>query len=325
MSDRLRGLFAWGGGGSQGDQNPTQHRGVVIAACILISSFLWFSFSMQEEYPLMIDLPTAVSPLPDGVALTSLPPSTVRVQVQGEGLQLLQLYYNPPLLTLDPRAEAINLEEVTRELLPANVNILSVQPPTLFLQKEQELTRSIPIVSRVSVHTPQTHALLDPPRLDPDSITVTGAQSIVRNLSAWYTERRTFNNVRDSLAASVALVDTLEGLVERDVAFTTVHALSAQFTEGRRELEVIVQGAPTDEKVVTLVPPVISVRFNVRLDQLEEAMRTTFFSASVSYDEIRSDTTGRVRPMLHLPPGVSLREVYFEPSTLRYYNLLLND
>jgi hypothetical protein len=123
----------------------------------------------------------------------------------------------------------------------------------------------------------------------------------------------------------VALVDTLEGLVERSEEYTTVRAKSTQFTEGRRKLEVIVQGAPTDEKVVTLVPETIEVRFNVPLDQLNEALRTTFFTATVSYDVIRSDTTGRVRPILNLPPTLMLREVYAEPATLRYYNFLVND
>jgi hypothetical protein len=43
------------------------------------------------------------------------------------------------------------------------------------------------------------------------------------------------------------------------------------------------------------------------------------FFATVSYDEIRQDTTGRVQPDLVLPENVVLRDVEMIPQTLGYY------
>jgi hypothetical protein len=97
----------------------------------------------------------------------------------------------------------VNLEEVVREM-PKNVRIMSVSPSVFNLVKEPVMSRMVPIRSRVDVRTPATHDLVEPPVLDPDSVRVTGAQSIVSQLAFWPTEQRVMRDVKDSVSTSRA-------------------------------------------------------------------------------------------------------------------------
>ena len=121
------------------------------------------------------------------------------------------------------------------------------------------------------------------------------------------------------------MIDTLEHLIDRDVNSTTAVVVAREFTGATREVEVIIQGAPSTEKLVTLEPALITVRYRVLLSEFREAQRAPDFFATVQYDQIRADTTGRVKPRLHPPANLTLRDVQWSPTSLRYFNYLVND
>jgi hypothetical protein len=300
-----------------GPERPARN-GIAIVVCVLISMILWFTFTMQETYTIVLQMPTEVSNVPDDQALASLPPATARVQVQGEGYQLIQLYYNPPSIPIDARRNQISLEDAVPEL-PKNVRPLSVSPRTVDLVKEQRVSRRIPIRVGGVFRTPPTHDLIEDPRTIPDSVVVSGAVSIIENLDYWPTERFVVENLRDSTTVSTRLTDTLRALVTRDVESVSVVARAMEFTEARREVDVTVTGAPPGRQVVTLEPASIVVRYRVPIHQYSRSLVAPDFFATVTYDQIRADTTGRLRPDLQLPDNLMLRDVVKTPPLLRYY------
>lgn len=319
----LQEIFGWQPAASAGrrpEGGPS--KGMVITICVLISTLLWLTFTLQELYTATLELPVKIANLPADQALAVAPPATVRVQVRGEGYPLVQLYFNPPSLTLDARQERIDLSTVDL-VLPRGVIVESITPPIIELRKEPRVERRLPVALRVTLETPPTHDLLYPPRLEPDSVTVSGAVSILQNLTAWPTVSMRLTDVRDVLKLRVPLADTLHTLVTVFPEAIWLYAQAVPFTEGVRELPVRVTGIPPAERAVTLEPSVVRVQFRVPLAQYEAAMQAPDFYATVSYETIRTDTTGRVRPLVHLPEGVVLRDLTVSPPVLRYYNVLM--
>jgi hypothetical protein len=272
----------------------------------------------------VLQMPTRVENLPEDQALRSLPPPSVRVQVQGEGLQLLRLFYNPPTIPINAATEQINLALALPEL-PKNVRTEGVSPSFIELQKERRITRKVPVQLRADIDPAETYDLLGPPRIRPDSIDVTGARSVIGTLSYWPTVATTFSGLRDSLLATVLLADTLSGLVAPSARTVSVFAVAEQFSEGSRELQVDVQGLPSSEKYVVLDPPTVEVRYWAPVSQHRAIEQAADFYAMVSYEDIRTDTTGRVKPQLNEPSNVVLRDVEIDPPMLRYYNYLNGD
>ena len=317
--DWIQGMFSPrpDSGGPSSEQPP--RRGRVITVCLLISTFLWFTFTIRGTYTATITMPTQVRNIPENEALASLPPDHVRVQVEGEGFSLIRMNYNPPVIPIDATNDIVNLEEAVRGV-PQNVRIMSVSPATFNLQKEPVVSRRVPIRSRLDIRPPNTYELLDEPLTNPDSVEVTGARSIISDLTEWPTVEQTYRNVRDSLVTTVALSDSLSSLVRKSVQYVQVKAYAGHFTDGYREIGVSVVGGP--QEAVTLEPETIVVRYKVLFSDHDRALTTPDFFATVLFEDILNDTTGRIVPTLNLPEGVTLRDVEMIPSSLRYFQRL---
>lgn len=321
--ERLRSLFVSREAEEQRAGEPPQSRGSVIAICVTISFVLWLTFTLQEVKVVTFDFPIQVTNMPSDEALQSLPPTTASVQVEGEGVQLLWMYINTPTISIDAEGETVNLAEAIS--LPDNVRLQSVVPRQVTIEKEPRITRQIPIRLRARVETPPAFELIDPPELRPDSVTVSGAQSIVAELADWPTDSMVVDQVRDSVRARVPLADTLSQLVTHTPSYVTLIARTGKFAEATREIEVEVTGVPSGQNVVTLEPSTVRVRYRVLFDQLFESQRVPDFFATVSYDQIRSDTTGYVQPRLNLPNDLVIRDPEVIPSRLQYYTFVAGE
>lgn len=303
----------------EGYEDRPRRRGIAITTSIVVSSLLWFTLTMREMHTKIIQMPTEVINVPENQSLSQLPPDAVRVQVVGDGWSLLRLRLRPPTIRINATQNDVAVRDAIPEMLPKNVDVQSVSPSTVNLWKERRITRKVPISLRAEIETPRTHDLIDPPTLLPDSVEISGAASVVGDIDEWPTIRRTFEEVRDTLEARVLLSDTLSGLVSKNLEAVTVRAISKHFTEATLEIDVTVQGQPSSRQLVSLEPSTIEVRFNVVSDQYQEAMNAMDFYATVSYDQIRGDTTGQVRPDVHVPEGIVLRDVRWSPTRLAYY------
>jgi len=303
---------------SSGD--PTQ--GSVVAVCLLISTVLWLALTLNDERTVTLQVPTRVVNLPSSQALTELPPSTVRVEMTAQGRELIGMYVNPPDLPLDADSETIDVRNAL--LLPeaANVEVVSVTPREIRIPTEPRVDRRIPVDPRLRVDLPASYELLGPIQLDPDSVTISGAASIVQTFRSWPTDSLTIRDVRDSTSVRVSLSDTLSQLVERSTEAVRAQATAGRFSEATREIEVEVTGIPSDQDLVALEPSSIRVKYRVLFDHLFEAQSAPGFFATVSYDEIRSDTTGFVRPQITVPSDLQIRDPKPTPNRLRYYTFV---
>lgn len=326
FGERLRRLLSGGRKPEADTDYAPRHRTLVIATCVLTSFLLWFIFAMQETYTRVLEFKTTIENLPEEEALTVLPPSRVRVQVEGRGFQLLQLHYRPPTMVLDASQPVINLVDLAPEYAK-NVRVESVSPREFDLSKEERITRRVPIAVRADVAFPSggTYDMVVEPHVEPDSVSVSGARAIVENLAAWPTVSRNFAGVTDTLQAPIALLDTLTGLVSVDLDRAVLWAVVKRFTGGQRELPVQVRGLPTSERRVSLEPSAVTVKYRVLVSQHAQAANSPDFFATVSYEDIRSDTTGRVQPRIHYPADLIFKDVRVEPFAVRYYNVLIED
>lgn len=322
--DRIRQLFLPEASGED-DEEHRPRRGLALALCFLISSVIWLALTLQEERTVSFEVPTRVVNMPEDQALKEVPPSTVSVQVSGEGRQLIWLYMNPPTLPIDAASREVNVASALDLAQEAGVRIESVEPQRVDLVKEERVERRIPIASRVELQLPPAHELLSDPSFTPDSVTVSGAASVVASLDAWPTERHVLENVTDTLETTVSLLDTLSRLTERSVQSVRIHAEAGKFAEATREINVQVTGLPADQNVVALDPSTIRVRYRVLFDQLFESQRASTFFATVAYQQVRSDTTGYVEPRIHTPPDIVIRDPEPTPSRLQYYTFVSNE
>ena len=291
---------------------------------LAIAAGLWVTFSLRETYTVAVDVPLRVAGVPDGRALAALPPASARATFRGEGWKLLLLTRAAPAVPLYADAETVDLERaVAASGLPAGVDVQSVRPQTLRLSLDASVRRRVPIRLVNAVRTAPSFGLLRPPRLLPDSVTVTGAARLVDRLRSWPTVPLDADGVRAPLTRTVALRDTLAGLVAASVRTTTAQLSVAEFTEGVRLLPVRVANVPRGIAGVRTEPARVRATYRVPLtrdDVYEQARVAPGFVAVVDYRDIARDTTsGTVAVAARVPPGLDVREVRLSPLRVEYF------
>ena len=315
----LRPLFAPREDAPRRDGDP---RGGAITVCVLLSCVLWLSLSLGEQRTQTIRLPVDVVQTPEGQALAEVPPSHVQVQLQGPGLDLLRLLYNPPVVEVDATTSQIDVASEIALPQGTALQIEAVTPASFEMALEPRRTRRVPVRSQMEVGLASDYELIDDPQFEPDSVTIEGAESVVQGLEAWPTTTRAIENLQDTVAVRVPLADTLRRLVDVRPQEVRATARAGRFVEEMQEVAVEVTGVPSGQDLVSLQPSTIRIRYRVLFRDLFKARRDSGFFATVSYDQIRSDTTGYVTPRVHVPSDLLIRDEEPIPPRLRYYTFV---
>ncbi|WP_103019215.1 YbbR-like domain-containing protein [Salinibacter altiplanensis] len=318
--DWLRPLFA--STDNEPRREPPPQRGMALTVCVLLSCVLWLSLTLGEQRTQTVRLPVEVTETPEGQALAEVPPTHVQVQVQGRGLDLLRLLYSPPVLKVNATTSQVDVADMVTLPQGTSLQIESVTPASFEMALEPPQTRRIPVQSRVEVDLASDYELIGAPQLVPDSVDIEGAESVVQGVDVWPTAPSTIENLQDTAEVQVPLADTLRRLVDVQPKAVRITARAGRFVEETREVEVEVTGVPSGQDLVSLQPSTVRIRYRVLFRDLFKARRASEFFATVSYDQIRSDTTGYVTPRVHVPPDLYIRDSEPIPSRLRYYTFV---
>jgi hypothetical protein len=294
-----------------------------MALSVVVAVVLWFSFSMRESYTVPMRVPIEVVTTPEGTALAARPPPDVSVVLQGEGWTLLGLRRSPPAIRVYAEDAAVDLLAALRESgLPSGVSVQSVQPALVELALDTETSRRLPIRLRQRIDPEPGYDLLGPPRLRPDSVLVTGAQSLLGGLSDWPTELFVAEGVDEPLTRPVALSDTFGGLLAPSVRQTVVALDVGQFTAGSRLLDVEVVNLPPSVAGVRFEPAQVRAEYRVPLrgDGYDRADTTAAFRAVVDWGDIVRDSTSGTVPVAPRWPGdLTLQDVTLDRGRVGYF------
>jgi hypothetical protein len=301
-------------------EHEARRRWLAALMALVVAFVLWFTFSMRESYLVVVEVPLVVDRLPEGRALGQAPPERARVTVQGEGWELLKLRRRPPDLAIGATDERVDVYAAASESnrFPPGVSVQSVIPSSIVLDLEPRITRTVPVRVRTQLATAELYDFLGTPTVEPDTVQVSGARSIVNTLQYWPTVPVVREDVNRSFTAAVPLADTLRGLVATSVSQVRVSVPVALFTEATRELEVRTEGAPPGTDPIRLIPSRVTATYRIPVDQFDRSRETEAFYAFVPYDVALGDTSGTVQPLLHLPEELYVRDARVEPRRLQY-------
>ncbi|NNF56880.1 MAG: YbbR-like domain-containing protein [Rhodothermaceae bacterium] len=310
----------------EGGLTDQGRRWLPIAVSILVAIALWFTVNMRETYTVSVPSPLSVVTLPQGQALRALPAAQVRVQYQGDGWDLLKLSRTPPEIPLYADGPTVNLVSAAGESarLPTGIRVLSVQPQSVDLSLDDAITRRLPIRLAGSIDLEAGYGRLGEPELDPDTVEIRGARSLIGSLEAWPTAPLDLENLDRSISRTLPLSDTLAGLVGLSIEQTQVTLQVGQFTEGTRMLDVQVEGVPPGVSRVRLIPNRVRVTYLVPTDgdHFDRAETSPALLAVVDYADIARDTTaGSVPVSVRIPEDLTILDVRVEPRRLEYFTV----
>lgn len=297
---------------------------VVFTVSFILAFCLWLLVNLSRDFNLDINLPINVANVPQDQALREPLPETATVGISGEGWKLINFYNNPPPIDVNIRGSEINLYDQVRQNMNAlpDINVQKVQPLILSVNLEEKVSKKVPIVSHIELSFRDQYGLLDSTSFQPDSVTITGASSLMENITEWPTDSLVISDVSEDIARNVSLREP-EELVSLDQSIVLFTAPVAQFTEGEVNVKISTRNLPVTSNV-SFSPSSITVKFDVPISNYADLEETDLFDAYISYEDLMQDSTGFVRPRIELKQEVDypIKIRSFQPNRIAYFMVL---
>ncbi len=303
--------------GYRSADDPKRFQSFPMAVCVLAALLIWLSLSLDETYTIDLNLDTRVVNLHLDSVLVRFPSESIKATVTGTGMALFGLRYDRPLVDLEA-SRGTSATPVIFDI-PQDVTVIQLIPDRVELHKDVRISKRVQIRLMATIEPRPRHDFFSEFIQVPDSVTISGAKSIVDEISSWPTAATSHTDVHDTLDVVVPLADTLSGLVTLDQSEIRVLSKAYQYTEAARVLTVQVTDLPTTQPPVELDPGSVEVTYRVALEHYDEVLAAGDFYATVPYAVIRNDTTGRVVPRIHLPMELLARQTDVFPRMLAYF------
>jgi hypothetical protein len=294
----------------------------IVIFSTLFGVLAWVSVTMREDYETTVAMPFVLQDIPSGMAVQSPLPRTIQFRFRGEGWRLagVLLGHAPSIVfsatALPAGHRPLTFNDFADHIpLSPGVRLLDVTPDSLRIELGPAVRKRVPIVLDCLAGFREGYGQVGPTSVAPDSVTLTGAESVLRGIESWKTEKRVFENVRGSLDAEVPLVSA--GPYEITFSVTAVRiAISVE-----PFAEKIITGVPVQvtavppSREVILIPPRIEIVVRAGIRQLS-ALSAGDFRAVMNYATIAADSTGAVDTDVTGPAGVQV--VTRRPERLQY-------
>ncbi len=317
----------WGAAQKSSEKSASGHRQkvIIILVTVVLAFLLWLVVNLNRTYTVNIQVPLELGQVSTERALAEELPDYVTASLSGEGWNLLDMYRDPPPVFIEVSDEQINLFEQVRRKLDAisKLSVQSVDPFYLQLQLQERVSKKVPVIARVETGFKSQFGFIEPPQLQPDSVTITGARSIVDEITYWATDSLKLKNVNKSVSAQIALKEAgpLVNLSEQNILFT---GEVAQFTEGEVTIPVELKDFQFGQNVI-FSPSAVQITYLAPIKEFPSLKNRNLFAAYVTYSQLREDTTGYISPTIkQLAEGVHLKVQQVQPAQVAYFNVVPN-
>jgi len=296
---------------------------VFIIAYIMALS-LWFIVNLNGDYRITINVPVEVGAIPSNMALVDGLPEFLQVEVSGDGWKLVNLYSNPPEIPIDVIEGEVNLFDQVRQrfTVEQDVSVIKVQPLLINIGLEPRVSKKIPIKLVASLDYEERYGLVGSTYFEPDSLTVTGAESHVNEIESWIIPDTLFlSNLRDDISEKIEIT-SIDPLIDFDIEEITFKANISEFTEGEVNVFIRTRDIPRGS-IINYNPSTVTIRFDIPIEQYAEVRNQKPYEVYVPYQEILEDSTGFVTPDIELVATefqIKLRS--FQPKVVAYFSVL---
>ena len=304
--------------------NMGRERIVVFVVAFILAICLWFMVNLSQNFTLNIELPIEKGAMPDDRALSKALPQAATVSVSGEGWQLISIYNNPPSVNVDVMNPEINLYEQVQRQVNAlyDVNTDKVQPLMLTLNLEPRHSKRVPVRPVLDVSFKGQYGFIGEPDLEPDSVTISGAASLLQNIKDWPTDSLSLSTVSTDISRPVQLKSSeLITLSQNEVEF---NGQVAQFTEGETNVMLSTQNLPIGQSI-SFSPSSITIKYDVPIDEYANVEEQQLFRAYFTYQQIQEDSTGYIRPNIEqISNNKHIKLRSFQPEEVAYFMVVGN-
>ena len=244
--------------------------------------FLFLSFlisllvKLSNNYTQTLNFEFSPTGLKSNEVIISEVPKSINVTISGRGFELLKYYIEKPVIEVDfSQLRKNNTQYVwsKSEQLDKIINhfdskivVKSINPDTVVFPFDSQFIKKVPVMVIVNPTFAVGFDLIDDFRSSPDSITVTGPESMLKIINSVSTKKIELNEINSAVDFPVEL-NISPSLSQLNFSHQSVSVVAnvGKFTEGMVNVPVTIVNVPED-LIINFFPKEISVVFYSSLE-----------------------------------------------------------
>jgi len=299
-------------------------RRFTITMCFLASLVFWATIKLSKDYDTIETIGISYE-LPRGVAFAQTPPSSLEARVRAKGWELINQSLNSRdrMITIDSlelRENADGIISIRNEVSNAfedeGVDVNPITNERIVIQMERVASKKVPVALQSRINYSSGFQSSKPPKLEPDSIVVSGPISIIDSITFWFTDSLVVANVEDTLAVPILVNEASLPSMSIEPQKVNVIIESQQFTEKSIYVPIRIVGASKQDSI-SVFPKQVLLKTAVGLQDYE-SISASDFSVVVSVQDTKAETSALLPIVVERRPAL-VRQVSVEPRTVEVF------
>lgn len=297
---------------------------LIFMAFLLITTFLWVLRALNDSTTAVFKIETQYVDLPQSYGLTSETPRSFELKVTGTARDLRKtksIFKDGLKLSGSQIAESGDeqflppayIESLVNKKLPQDVILLEIMSDTLYLKLKKLASKKVPVSLNIKVNYASMHDGFGQIETEPDSVIISGSESLIKQIKDVKTQAILLQNVSDTIRKSVEL-QTENGIY----AFPKNIKLmipAERFTEKSVELAPSIQNLPDTVNFISF-PKKAQITFRVGLRNYDKVTASDF-SLTADFEEIAAKKPSYYTPVAAKFPDY-IKNVNISPQSFEY-------
>ena len=302
----------------------------IFLVCLAFASFLWFLNALEKHYTDHITVPISYVNLPSGKGLVGKLPDKFELTVDAYGYTLLQhklrLAFSQTTIDVNELTNK-NLESryLSRYIISTNdhkdefakqisneIQIISIHPDTISFTVTNLREKLVKICPVLNLNLDREFVLRRAPQVEPESVLITGPESIIDTLECIYTNPINIKKIAHQTVNEATL--NLKPELTSKILSAKVLIEVEQSTEAKFDVPVKILHEP-DTLLVKTFPSKVRVSCRVGLSNYNK-VTSSGFMAIVDFSE-RLITDSKLNVKLEQVPDFVISADFF-PKEVDY-------
>ncbi len=295
-----------------------------------IATVFWFLNELSNDYITTLDYPVRFTNVPKNKILVSDLPKKLKLNVNGYGYTLLGYKLSPAaypvIINIEEFSNDINnpavkqfrlqtryVREAISKQMPNNIEVLDILPDTILFQFASIKSKKVPVKPNVKLEFDEQCMLNGDITFKPDSVLVSGPNTIIDTLSAVFTKHHKFDRLNTPLDKSLLLkkIDKIEFDKKRAV----IHLPVSKFTQANFEVAIQARNVPDSLELKTF-PRIVKVACLISLNEYDK-IKAKDFVLDVDYLDIEKLLGQKLTLNLTFAPA-NVKMVKYYPKSVEF-------
>ncbi len=286
----------------------------------LFSIILWVFVSFSNEYTTSFKVPVKLINIKEGNALLYQSASEVTLSVKGEGWVLAQITFGPETVFNISTNKKVGIHSVVvrgaineNTWISPSLQVAIISPSKIDYTIERVRFKEVPIVFDADINIKNGYKLVSKISLNPDSVKISGPQSLINSISSVSTEKIDYQNIDEKVNEQILLKPQKYITYSKqfsNIKFDVQKLVDKTF----KNIPLVVENVP-NLRELELFPSSISVTLRGGLNNLG-VMSADSIKATVNFNDAFLDSLGVIKPKIETPNYTTVTNV--NPKTLKY-------